>query len=146
MSSTRGDAVKMEREEAGATPRASKLSTAHADVQIPLASLPQYVQEQLAEFDTDGNGIISLAEILRHGAELQHSKRSVTAYRRVIVLLLFVWAASIAAIFGVVTAGVAITRQTDVGAQRVAGDDDARRLDCADAGGAGDAGHVVGSA
>jgi hypothetical protein len=28
------------------------------------------------------------------------------------VLLLFVWAASIAAIFGVVTAGVAITRQT----------------------------------
>ena len=111
MSSVRGDALKLEREEAGATPRSSK---AHADVRIPLASLPPYVQEQLATFDADGDGVISLAEILRHGAELEHSQRRNSTYRRIIALLLLAWAASMAAIFGVVTAGVAVTRQTVV--------------------------------
>lgn len=103
----------MEREESGVTPRSSKAAAA-SDVSFPLASLPEYVQEKLAAFDTDGDGIISLAEIMRHGAELEKSKQSVSHYRRLLGVLVVVWAASIAAIFGTVTAGVAVTRQTVV--------------------------------
>jgi hypothetical protein len=106
-----------DREEAGATPRnanksASFTKASDGDVSIPLASLPEYVQEKLAAFDTDGDGFITLAEILRHGAELEKSKASVTHYRRIVALLLCAWAVSLAAVFGVVTAGVAVTRQT----------------------------------
>ena len=109
----------VEREEAAATPRTSvgRLSfkkDAMSDVNIPLASLPEYVQEKLAAFDKDGDGNISLAEILHHGAELERTKQSVAHYRRLVAVLLLAWAVSMAAIFGVVTAGVAVTRQTVV--------------------------------
>ena len=87
----------VEREEAAATPCSSmaRLSMGHAsggksranalndvnnalaDVNITLASLPEYVQEKLKAFDVDGDGFISLAEILRHGAELEQSKQHV---------------------------------------------------------------------
>ncbi len=67
-----------DREEAGATPRGAKSAKSDGtDVSIPLASLPEYVQEKLTAFDTDGDGFITLAEILRHGAELEKSKASV---------------------------------------------------------------------
>ena len=87
----------VEREEAAATPRSSvarlsfggggggksranalaDVNNALADVNITLASLPEYVQEKLKAFDVDGDGFISLAEILRHGAELEQSKQHV---------------------------------------------------------------------
>ena len=57
------------------------VNNALADVNITLASLPEYVQEKLKAFDVDGDGFISLAEILRHrpsdGAELEQSKQHV---------------------------------------------------------------------
>ena len=109
----------MEREEAGATPRRvsrgsslTKVGTVHEDVNIPLGSLPHYVQEKLAAFDANADGFISLSEILRHGAELEHARSRNTTYRRLLVVLVIVWLASLAAVFGVVTGGVVVTRQS----------------------------------
>jgi hypothetical protein len=103
----------LEREEAAATPRSSKAwQDYHAD--IPLASLPEYARQKLASLDTNGDGVISVAEIMHHGAELERSQGAVRHYRRLLVLLMIGWLASLAAVFGVVTAGVTVTRQTRV--------------------------------
>lgn len=39
--------------------------------QINLADLPSYAAEKLAEFDTDGDGMLSVEEILRKGGEME---------------------------------------------------------------------------
>jgi hypothetical protein len=54
-----------------ALPSASKLG----EVNIPLAHLDPFVQEKLKAFDVDGDGFISMAEILRHGGELEQSRQ-----------------------------------------------------------------------
>ena len=106
----------LEREEAGWTPRSAslhKLSRAppEEDVNIPLENLPKCVQEKLAAFDTDGDGIITLSEILRHGAELENAHRRNATYKRAFFGLGFTWLASLVAVFGVVLGSVALMRQ-----------------------------------
>jgi hypothetical protein len=39
--------------------------------------LDPYVQEKLRAFDVDGDGFISMAEILRHGGELESTRQKV---------------------------------------------------------------------
>ena len=103
-----------EREETARTPRASRpphKEVVQEDVSIPLENLPKFVQERLAAFDTDGDGTISLAEILRHGAELEHAHRRHAKYKRAFFALGFTWLASLAAVFGVVMGSVVLMRQ-----------------------------------
>ena len=106
----------LEREEAGQTPRVASLrkqsrAPPEEDVSIPLENLPKYVQEKLAAFDSDGDGIITLSEILRHGAELEHAHRRNATYKRAFFGLAFTWLASLAAVFGVVMGSVVLMRQ-----------------------------------
>ena len=39
---------------------------------IRIADLPAYVSEKLAQFDLDGDGLITVDEILHKGAEVEH--------------------------------------------------------------------------
>jgi hypothetical protein len=41
---------------------------------IKISDLPDYVSEKLSQFDVDGDGLISIDEILQKGAEVEHLK------------------------------------------------------------------------
>lgn len=41
---------------------------------IKISDLPDYVSQKLAQFDLDGDGLISIDEILQKGAEVEHLK------------------------------------------------------------------------
>ncbi|KAJ1418980.1 hypothetical protein B484DRAFT_139716 [Ochromonadaceae sp. CCMP2298] len=84
------------------------------DAVISLKDLPKDVAEKLAGYDIDGDGQISLSEVVHGAMQLQMSDQKVVFYKRMIIAIFCIWLLTMGAVFGVTYAAVTLSKETSV--------------------------------
>ncbi|KAJ1438556.1 hypothetical protein B484DRAFT_392228, partial [Ochromonadaceae sp. CCMP2298] len=93
--------------------KSMRLSTV-PDAVINLQDLPKEVADSLRAYDVDGDGHISLSEIVQGALQHQLSDEKVVFYRRMIIAIVCMWLLTMGAVFGVTYAAVALSKDTSV--------------------------------
>ncbi|KAJ1435037.1 hypothetical protein B484DRAFT_393781 [Ochromonadaceae sp. CCMP2298] len=81
---------------------------------INLKDLPKDIANSLRAYDVDGDGLISLTEVVQGALQHQLSDEKVLFYRRMIIAIVCMWLLTMGAVFGVTYAAVVLSKDTSV--------------------------------